>query len=390
MQSKINVKTAFFVITLLGFVSLFADITYEGARGIVGPFLFTLGASATVVGFVGGLGELVGYGLRFVSGYVVDKTKRYWIITGAGYFINLVAVPLLAFAGNLEIASALIIAERFGKAIRTPARDTILSYASSNIGYGKGFGLHEALDQIGAIIGPLIVAGAIYKTQSYSNAFLLLGIPAALSLLTLFITMTIFPKPETLEFKTTNLSDDRLGQTFYLYLLFSALTISGYPHFQIISYHLKKTQIVSDEIIPALFALAMGIDALTALVIGGVFDKFKIKTLFFIPVFSIPISFLSFAMNDPFTVVVAIVLWGIVMGFQETAMKSALAELVPPEKRGSAFGMFHGLFGFSWFVGSFIFGKLYDISILYLVIFSVGLQILSLFVFLYLRRKVIL
>ncbi|CUT02619.1 Major Facilitator Superfamily protein [Candidatus Kryptonium thompsonii] len=189
MQSKIEVRKAFKVVIFLGLVSLFADITYEGARGVIGPFLFTLGASATIVGLVSGLGELIGYGFRLISGYVADKTKRYWAITIVGYFINLIAVPLLAFAGSWEIASVLIVAERFGKAIRTPARDTILSYASSSIGYGKGFGLHEAIDQIGAIVGPLLVAGVIYSSKSYSLAFLSLGIPAVLSLLMLFITM---------------------------------------------------------------------------------------------------------------------------------------------------------------------------------------------------------
>ena len=176
MQSKIEVRKAFKVVIFLGLVSLFADITYEGARGVIGPFLFTLGASATIVGLVSGLGELIGYGFRLISGYVADKTKRYWAITIVGYFINLIAVPLLAFAGSWEIASVLIVAERFGKAIRTPARDTILSYASSSIGYGKGFGLHEAIDQIGAIVGPLLVAGVIYSSKSYSLAFLSLGL----------------------------------------------------------------------------------------------------------------------------------------------------------------------------------------------------------------------
>ncbi len=374
------------VIVLLGFVSLFADITYEGARGITGPFLFTLGASATVVGLAGGLGEFIGYGFRLVSGYVADKTREYWTIAVAGYLINLLAVPLLAFAGNWEIALALIIAERFGKAIRTPARDTILSYASSNIGYGRGFGLHEALDQIGAIIGPLVVSAVIYTSKSYPNAFLWLGIPAILSLLTLFATVTIYPKPETLKVESDEPSDIKFDKAFYLYVLFSMLTVCGYPHFQIISYHFKKVQIVSDEIIPILFALAMGIDAITALLIGGLFDRFKLKLLFFIPLFSIPIPILAFLGREAFLVVVAVVLWGIVMGFQETIMKSAIAQITPVGKRGSAFGIFHGLFGFAWLVGNFALGKLYEISIVYLIAFSIGFQILSLICFVYLKQ----
>ncbi len=374
------------VIVLLGFVSLFADITYEGARGITGPFLFTLGASATAVGLAGGLGEFIGYGFRLVSGYVADKTRAYWAIAIAGYFINLIAVPLLAFAGNWEIAFALIIAERFGKAIRTPARDTVLSYASSNIGYGKGFGLHEALDQVGAIIGPLIVSGVIYTSKSYPQAFLWLGIPAILSLLTLFATVAIYPKTETLRTESDKPGDVKFNKVFYLYILFSMLTVCGYPHFQIMSYHFKKVQVVGDEIIPILFALAMGIDAVTALIIGGLFDRFKLRLLWFIPIFSIPIPILAFLGNEVVLIVISAILWGIVMGFQETIMKSAVAEITPVGKRGSAYGIFHSLFGFAWLVGSFVLGRLYEISIVYLVAFSIGFQILSLICFVYLKQ----
>lgn len=374
------------VVVLLGFVSLFADITYEGARGITGPFLFTLGASATAVGLAGGLGEFIGYGFRLVSGYVADKTRKYWAIAIIGYFINLIAVPLLAFAGNWEIAFALIIAERFGKAIRTPARDTILSYASSNVGYGKGFGLHEAIDQVGAILGPLIVSGVIYSSKNYSHAFLWLGIPAILSLLTLFTTVIIYPKPESLKAKSDKAIDIKFNNVFYLYILFSMLTICGYPHFQIMSYHFKKVQIIADEIIPILFALAMGVDAITALIIGGLFDRFKLKVLFFIPLLSIPIPIFAFLGEEAILIVISAILWGIVMGFQETVMKSAVAEITLVEKRGSAYGIFHSLFGFAWLVGSLVIGRLYEISIVYLIVFSIGFQILSLICFVYLKR----
>ncbi len=366
------------VVVLLGFVSLFADVTYEGARGITGPFLYTLGASAGVVGLVSGLGELTGYGVRLISGYVSDKIRRYWLMTILGYFINLVSVPLLAFAGRWEIASALIIAERFGKAVRTPARDTIISYASSNIGYGKGFALHEVLDQIGAIVGPLIVAGVIYANKSYENAFLILAIPAVLSLLSLLTTMIIYPNPEKLEVKVERKKESRFDRIFLVYLLFIALTVCGYPHFQLVSYHFKRIQIVSDEIIPVLFAVAMGVDALTAIVSGFLFDRFKLKILFLIPLFSLPITILAFGFDSLVAVIFSVILWGIVMGFHETIMKSAIAELIPVERRGFAFGIFHGLFGFVWFVGSLLMGGLYEVSIFYLILFSVVLQVLSL------------
>ncbi len=373
------------VIVLLGFVSLFADITYEGARGIIGPFLFTLGASATVAGLASGLGEFVGYGLRLVSGYVADKTKWYWPIAILGYLINLIAVPALALAGNWEIAIALIIAERLGKAIRTPARDTILSLSSSKIGYGKAFGLHEALDQIGAIIGPLIASGVIYTTKSYNKAFLLLGIPAVLSLITLFATVVIYPKPENLKAERKR-SNNQFNKILYVFVMFSILTVCGYPPFQIISFHLKKGQIISDAVIPVLFAIAMGIDALTALIIGSLFDKFKLKLILLIPLFSIPIPILAFLGNNLIAVAFSAVLWGIVMGFHETIMKSAVATISTSENRGSAFGIFHSSYGFAWLVGSITLGKLYEVSIFYLIAFSMFSQFLSIACFIYLKK----
>ena len=123
-------------IILLGIVSLLADMTYEGARSITGPYLAILGANAVVVGFVAGFGEFIGYALRLVSGYLSDKTRKYWAITITGYFINLLAVPLLALAGSWEIAAVLLITERMGKAFRTPARDVMLSHACSEVGQG--------------------------------------------------------------------------------------------------------------------------------------------------------------------------------------------------------------------------------------------------------------
>ncbi|MEK7699337.1 MAG: MFS transporter, partial [Planctomycetota bacterium] len=134
-------------IVLLGIVSLFADMTYEGARSINGPYLAVLGASATTVGIIAGLGELIGHSLRLVSGYITDRIGRYWAITLFGYAINMIAVPAIALAGRWEIAAILMVTERIGKAIRTPARDAMLSHATREIGRGKGFGLHEALDQ---------------------------------------------------------------------------------------------------------------------------------------------------------------------------------------------------------------------------------------------------
>jgi hypothetical protein len=171
MKTRDLATSAFRFVLIIGVVNLFADLTYEGARSIIGPFLGSLGASATIVGFVAGFGELIGYSLRSVSGYLADKSSKYWIVTFAGYLINMLAVPALALAGNWPLAAALIVTERAGRAIRRPAVEAMLSYAGKSIGRGWVFGLNEALDQGGATVGPLIAALVLYLHGSYQSAF---------------------------------------------------------------------------------------------------------------------------------------------------------------------------------------------------------------------------
>ena len=229
----------------MGLVSLFADMTYEGARSIAGPFLAILGAGGTAVGLVAGTGELVGYGLRLVSGYLADRTGRPWMITIIGYAVNLAAVPLLALAGRWEWAAGLMIAERIGKAIRTPARDAMLSHATHQIGRGWGFGLHEAMDQIGAVLGPLGMAAVIYFQKGYSFGFAILAIPAGLALSTLLVARIRYPRPSELEpASAPELTGAQVfprpsGGTWGP----SAFVAAGFADFPLIAYHLKRTAI---------------------------------------------------------------------------------------------------------------------------------------------------
>jgi len=372
-------------IFLLGIVSLFADITYEGARGITGPFLYTLGASAWIVGLVGGIGEFVGYSFRLISGYIADKTKLYWPLAFLGYLLNLLSVPLLSFAKSWEFASFLIISERFGKAIRAPARDTIISFASSNIGLGKGFAIHEALDQIGAVLGPLFVAFVLARSKNYHEAFLFLGIPAIISLAFLTLSIFLYPKPEGIEAKTEKL-EIFPASSFKPYILFVFLTVLGFPHFQILSYHLKSTGTLQDETIPLLFALAMGLDAIFGLLAGFSFDRFKLRILFLLPILSAPITLFGFLFKGIPSVIMAVSLWGFVMGIHETVLKSAVAYIVPKERRAGAFGVFHTIYGVSWFLGSAVFGFLYELSVYYLLAFALISQILAFFVLIRMRK----
>jgi MFS family permease len=381
MQSRKNnsilKRPALRFVILLGVVSLFADMTYEGARSITGPFLAVLGASATVVGIVSGFGELIGYGLRLVSGYISDRTGKYWTITLLGYAVNMLAVPILALAGRWEIAAFFMIAERLGKAIRTPARDAMLSHGTKEIGRGWGFGLHEAMDQIGAVLGPLIVASVLYfRKGDYKTGFGILFIPALLALTVLLAARLLYPRPRDLEAVSVKLEGKGFPRAFWLYLVAVALVAAGYADFPLIAYHFKKVSVASDNWIPIFYAVAMGVDALAALFFGRLFDRIGISILIVVSLLSSLFAPLVFLGGFDLALL-GMALWGVGMGAQESIMRAAVAEMVPADKRGTAYGTFNLGYGVFWFLGSALMGVLYDTSISSLILFSVVMQLAS-------------
>jgi MFS family permease len=378
-----------YFIILLGIVSLFGDVTYEGARSVTGPYLATLGASAGVVGLVSGIGEFVGYALRLASGYLADRTKAYWFLTFIGYGL-LFSIPLLAFAGYWQLAAVLIILERMGKAIRSPARDTMLSYATKEVGRGWGFAVHEALDQVGAVIGPIVFSLVFLLHGGYREGFTLLWIPALLTLVVLAIARKKVPSPQKLEApgKTSRQNiKDKLPRVFWFYTIFTLLSVAGFANFQLISYHLKVQSIVPDAQIPLIYAIAMGVDALAALLVGKTYDKIGLISLLAVPLLTLPIPFLAFS-HSYSLVLMGIILWGVVMGIQETTMRAAIADLTPMERRGFAYGIFNTAYGAGWFLGGALMGLLYELSINYIILFAVVMELISIPLFFVVRRAV--
>jgi MFS family permease len=377
MKNLARPSAAMTFVILLGFVSLFADMTYEGARAVTGPYLAILGASATVVGIVAGFGELIGYALRLVSGYLSDRTEKYWLITIAGYVINLLAVPLLALAGAWQIAALLIVAERAGKAIRTPARDAMLSHATKGMGRGWGFGLHEAMDQIGALLGPLLVAGALYVRHEYRTGFVLLLVPALLSLTVLVAARVLYPNPRDLEVSVPQLDTHGLPRVYWLYLAAVALVAAGFADWALVAYHFEKQRITSETAIPLFYAAGMVADAIAALVFGRWFDRAGLAVLILATLLSAlfaPLVFLGGAM----LAFLGVLLWGVGMGAHESIMRAAVAGMAPARRRGSAYGIFNTGYGIAWFLGSALMGALYDRSLAALIAFSVLAQLAAL------------
>ena len=384
-NSRLSLRTALKFVILLGVVSLFADATYEGARSIAGPYLAVLGASAAIVGIVSGFGELIGYGLRSLFGYISDKTGKYWTMTILGYALNLLAVPLLALAGRWEIAAFLMIAERMGKAVRTPARDAMLSHATAQTGRGWGFGLHEAMDQIGGMLGPAVVALVLYFRGGYRNAFGLLVIPALLALGVLAVARFQYPHPRDFEESQEKQGKKGFPRIFWIYLAAVALLAAGFADFPLIAYHFKKASILSDEWVPVFYAIAMGVDALAALVFGRLFDRKGIPVMAIAALISSLFAPLVF-LGGFYSALLGMTLWGVGMGAQESIMRAAIAEMVPANRRGSAYGLFNTGFGVFWFLGSALMGILYSISLPSMIAFSVVAQFLSVPLLLWIKR----
>lgn len=382
-------------IILFGIVSLFSDMTHEGASSIRGAYLSLLGASAATIGFISGLGELVGYSMRYVFGKLTDKSKQYWPMTIAGYVLDIIAVPALALVGEHGwiAACVLLVIQRMGKAIKKPAKDTIMSFAASQEGVGKSFGIQEVLDQIGAFIGPvLLYLVMFFKTEGttfeiYSTCFAVLAIPGAITLILLIVTRCKFPNPEHFEPEPKEYVPFKIKKEFILYIAGISLFAFGFIDYSIIIMHVSRTYshlasglsetsaLVSTGSLPLLYAGAMLVDAVAALFFGMMYDKNGVKALVWSTVISAPFAVFVFAFDSVPMLLIGVALWGVGMGAQESILKAAVTSMVPKASRATGYGVFECSFGAFWFLGSWLMGVLYDVSIPAMISVSVIAQL---------------
>lgn len=364
-------RVALRFVLAIGVLSFFADFTYEGARSVLGPYLALLGASATAVGIITGFGELLGYGLRLVSGRWADTTGRFWPITIFGYVVQMVSVPLLAFTGSWQLAAVLIILERVGKATRNPPRDAMLAQAAKQAGgYGLAFGIHEAMDQFGAMFGPLLVAFLLAKGGSYHEAFAVLAIPAGINLVLVFTAWRLYPHPEEMETDTAAPSTGALSKTFWVYLAGAAFAAIGFADYPLIAYHFTKASVVPGQWIAIFYAVAMGVSGTGSLVFGRLFDRFGFSVLVVLTLVSALFAPLVF-LGGFWVALLGAALWGLGMGVHESIIPAAVAPMVPRERRASAFGLFTTGYGVAWFAGSAAIGFFYDRSLEATIVFCV-------------------
>ena len=369
-----NAKNAYVAILLLGIVSLMGDVVYEGSRGIVTPYLAFLGASAFVITFVGRFGEFLGYALRLVSGKLADTTRAYWLFIFLGYGL-IVSIPLLGIPMIWQIAIILVLLERIGKAIRSPSRDAVLSIVSRGIGAGKAFGIHELLDQVGAILGPVIVAGLMfYTSNNYNLTFSFLWLPFIMLLIVLVYTYKKVgwkKTAEPAEIKTEK-GGEKLGKAFYAYTLAVLLNTVGLIPYELIL--LKARGILEpigqEWIGPLIYALIQGIDAPSALLAGFAYDKFKIRVLILPFILSVVPTFFAMANADLTMLIVAAAFFGLVLGMQESIYRAAVAGFAPISSRGTAYGIFNTAYGVGLLAGGAAYGLMAELKISYLAVIA--------------------
>ena len=382
-------KRAMRFVLLVGVLSFFADFTYEGARSVLGLWLATMGATATVIGIVVGFGELLGYGLRLVSGRLADASRQFWPITIIGYVVQMSAVPLLAFVHSWQLAAVLIVLERIGKAIRNPPRDVMLASAAKRIGgYGWAFGIHEAFDQFGAMVGPLVVAAVIAVNGDYRLAFVILAIPAFINLCFVGLARVAFPRPQDLEQREADEAVvDRYPVDYWVYLAGAGLVAAGFADYPLIAYHWSIHRVIPEDWVPLLYAVAMAVSGGASLFLGRLFDRYGFRILIALTVVAAAFAPLVFLSGRIEFAVLGAALWGMGMGVHESIIPAAVAPMVSGERRASAFGMFTAVYGVCWFAGSALIGWIYDSSIMGAVVFCVVSQLLALPVFAWVSRS---
>jgi MFS family permease len=372
LKTGIDAKRALRFVVLIGIVNCFADLTYEGGRGVVGAFLGHLGASGAIVGLVAGGGELAGYAIRSVAGVVADRTGLYWLDVWVGYAINMLCVPALALAGNWPAAAGLVIGERVGRGIRKPVTAAMLSHAGTLLGSGRVFGINELLDQTGAAVGPLVVAFALAH-GGYKTGFGILIVPALVTLAFLAIATPVgvpFAQPATGETGPRVLDP----ASFRRYAAGGALLAAGYVDFALIAFRFQRDHVLAAPAISIWFAVAMAVGAITAPILGRLFDRIGKPVVVVAVALTAAATPLAF-MGRGAAAQAGAALWGVGIAVQDALLLALVASVLAHRRRATSFGLFDLIIGGAWFAGSALAGVLLDRTTLGLVLFSTLLQL---------------
>ncbi|HNX16266.1 MAG TPA: MFS transporter [Bacilli bacterium] len=395
-EKKARISSALVFIILLAIISMFSDMTHEGSSSIIGAYEQFLGASPLAISIVSGLGMLIGYALRLVTGYFVDRTKKYWLFTILGYVFDLIMIPLLALVpqNGWLLAVSFVLLEKMGKAIKKPAKNALVSFAAKQNGTGKSFAFSELLDQLGAFVGPLMLSATFLATSSLSEydrfriGFLVLGIPALVCFILLFATRIKYPHPET--FEKEDSADKKapiFNKRFTIFLIGSCLLAFGFVDFPLFTAHVASLNLFKVEYLPLIYSFAMLIDAVAAMIFGLIYDKKGFLAIVLATLVTSSFAFFFFFFNQYWSIFLGATLWGVGMGAQESIILSGVTDLTSKSNRAKAFGVFDILFGLSWFLGSLLYGFLYEKALIVLPIVSFAAILCSVGFFFYLYKK---
>jgi len=367
---------AFRFVLVLGIVNLFADMTYEGGGSINGQFLGSLGASAASVAIIAGVGEFLGYSLRSFSGWIADRLGKPWLTAFVGYSINLLAVPAMVFAGTWQTAAALICLERIGRAVRKPTTEAMLSYTTAKFGRGWVYGFNTALDETGATLGPLLMALLLMNNKGYKFGYSLLLIPSCLALFFLIVARIRFPVPKHFEEAKDHPTQREFSRAYWIYMIAGACFAAGLMSYELVSFHLLKTNLISEAWIPGALALATASGIAASLILGRAYDRRGLPVIIAAIIFASLFTPMIF-LGGPIAAILAMPCLGIGYATQDTLLKAIVAGLLPKGRRHFAFGLFYTGYGGGWLIGSIACGLLYEYSKAGLVTYAVLAQVLS-------------
>jgi len=354
----------------IGLVSLLNDASSEIIYPLLPIFLASsLGASARAIGTIEGLAESISSLLKLFAGYLSDRLAKRKLLVVAGYSIASIARPLLAFAQTWTQVLAIRLTDRIGKGIRTAPRDAMIADTVRVEQRGLAFGFHRAMDHAGAVIGPLVgyllviifVANAKSPTTGeFSKIFIAASVPALIAVLVAIFFMRESPQQAAHGSEIKKLSLRGFDSNFKRFLLVLALfTLSNSSDSFLILRAMDSG--VSVALIPLLWAAHHGMKVLSSLFGGDLSDRLGRKRLIVAGWILYAAVYAGFAFaTHQASLWVLFLVYGIYFGLAEGAEKALVADLVRPEQRGTAYGLYNLAFGVTVFPASFLMGTIWD------------------------------
>ena len=345
----------------LGFVSFFTDMSSEMIFGILPLFIIDdLGAGKSILGFVEGMGEAVGYGTRTVSGTISDKVGKRKSLILLGYGLSTLAKPFFALSASWPHVLGIRITDRIGKGIRTSPRDALLADSIEPVNQGRAFGLHRAMDQAGAIVGPLIAFGLLYYFE-IRDIFWFSLIPGIIALFILARHVQerkIIPKNQGVFANFREL----LRGKFLMFLLIITVFSIGAFNFSFILVESSELGL-EDNFVPLVYVVINIMHTLVGLPSGILADKIGTEKVVLISFALFLLTCIIGFFETEFVLVgfVMAAIFGLYHGITITSQRTMVSRYVPEQLRGTAFGLYYLFVGISFLVANLTFGMFWDI-----------------------------